>query len=518
MRRWLVGLLVLGLVGVTAGVGVTMALLAGSGAGDAPAPRVTPGPGGPAATGAPSADLSRFYGQQPDWQPCGRFYCARLTVPLDYADPAGETISLALLMRPAGVPGERVGYLVVNPGGPGAPGTDYARGATTYFRRELTDRFDVVGFDPRGTGDSSPVDCLTDAEMDAWISVDRNPDTPAEEQELLDQMERFGAGCTARSGALAAHISTIEAARDIDVLRSALGEETLTYFGASYGTKLGATYADLFPGRAGRLVLDGAVDPTLGVRAVNREQAAGFDTALRAYVQNCVDSTDSCFLGSSVDAGVARVAQLLADLDNRPLPAGAGRELTSGAAFFGIAVPLYNRDYWFLLSQGLKDALDGDGRALQLLADAYFSRNADGSYASNSEEAYRAITCLDNPAWLTPAQVERQLPSFERAAPTFGDVFAWDTMMCRGFTARAEEQPQPLDAPGAPPILVIGTTRDPATPLTWAQALAGQLDSGVLVTRDGDGHTGYHSGNGCVDDAVEAYLIDGTVPQDGLAC
>ncbi|MEZ5191749.1 MAG: alpha/beta hydrolase [Nocardioides sp.] len=489
MRRWLVGLLVLGLVGVTAGVGVTMALLGthadrpSTGAG---VPRVSPSPAGPEATRAPRPALAPYYGQRLDWQPCGDFYCARLTVPLDYADPGGETISLALLMRPASVPGERQGYLVVNPGGPGGPGTDYARGATTYFRRQLTDRFDVVGFDPRGTGDSSPVDCLTDDQLDRWISLDRTPETPAQERELQAAFDRFGAGCVQRSGALASHISTVEAARDIDVLRGALGERTLTYFGASYGTKLGATYAELFPDRAGRLVLDGALDPTLGVVALTRQQAGGFETALRAYVANCVDSTDSCFLGDSVDGGVARIEGLLGDLERRPLPAGGSHQLVGRGVLRDrdasvqrrLLVPAVQRPQG-RLRRRRSHAAGPRRRVLLPQRRRQLRQQLRGGLPGHHLPG--------RPGSVTPARVERLLPGFERSSPTFGEVFAWDSVGCAGFPARAEEQPPTIDAPGAPPILVIGTTRDPATPLAWARALAAQLDSGVLVTRDGDG-------------------------------
>ena len=182
----------------------------------------------------------------------------------------------------------------------------------------------------------------------------------------------------------------------MDVLRSALGEETLTYLGASYGTELGATYAELFPERVGRFVLDGAVDVSLDTQTTSLEQATGFETALRAYVQNCLDSTDNCFLGDTVDEGLATITGLLDGIEAEPLPAGE-RELTVGNAFYGIITPLYNRDYWFLLSTALASALEGKGSALMQLADAYASRNVDGSYADNSIEANYSINCLDDP-------------------------------------------------------------------------------------------------------------------------
>lgn len=484
--------------------------------GDDPAavPTTTPEPG---ATDAPRPALEPYYGQQLDWEPCrGQFLCATLTVPLDYRDAGGETIDLALLKVPAAEPGRRIGSLVVNPGGPGAPGTDYAAQASAVFRQPLLATYDIVGFDPRGTGASAPVDCLTDDELDQYVAEDPDPDTAAETAEYLGWVDAFGAGCAERSGALAAHVTTIEAARDMDVLRAALGESAMTYFGASYGTKLGATYADLFPDKVGRLVLDGAVDLSIDSRQLSLEQAGGFETALRAYVEDCVGG-DECFLGGSVDAGLDRIKGFLDEVDADPLPTSSGRELRVGNAFYGVVLPLYNRDYWSILDQALRTGFDGDGSALLLLSDLYHSREGD-RYTDNSTEALYAINCLDDPYAITAAQVPAEIPAFEEVSPTFGSVFAWGLTTCLGMEVEATERDRDIDAAGAAPIVVVGTTRDPATPYQWAVHLADQLESGVLVSRDGDGHTGYNSGNECVDSAIEDYLIEGTVPEDGLSC
>ena len=481
----------------------------------------SPSPSAPAAgaTEPPDPALARFYSQKLSWHSCrSSFQCATLTVPLDYDKPSGRTIGLALLRDPADKPAERVGSLVVNPGGPGAPGTDYAASGGFAFGDALRQHFDIVGFDPRGTGDSAPVDCLSDSDLDDYLAADPTPDTPAEVTAYVDWAKRLGRGCEQKSGALAAHVTTVETARDMDVLRAALGEGRLDYLGASYGTKLGTTYADLFPTRVGRFVLDGAMDPEVGTVELNLQQAEGFETALRSYVQHCVDQ-GGCFLGGTVDAGVAKVQQILASIDRHPLSSG-GRTVTEGTALFGVITPLYNRSYWSLLDSALKGALKGDGSGLLMLADAYASRGPSG-YTDNSMEANSAINCLDDPTALTPAQVRAQLPRFEKASPTFGAALAWMLVGCSGEQDRADEPSQktpPVGAPGAQPIVVVGTTRDPATPYSWAKALASELDSGVLVSRDGDGHTGYNSGNSCVDDAVEGYLVDGKVPKDGLSC
>jgi hypothetical protein len=267
----------------------------------------------------------------------------------------------------------------------------------------------------------------------------------------------------------------------------------------------------------GRLVLDGAVDVSLSSRRLSLGQARGFETALRAYVEDCVENVDGCFLGDSVEGGLDRIAAFLEDVDAQPLPTSGDRDLTVGLAFYGVVLPLYSRDNWYVLSAALRSGFDGEGDVLLNLADLYSSRGPDG-YTDNSSEAFPAISCLDDPYAVAPGEVPAQLPAFRRASPSFGDVFAWGLLGCSGQVAESTEEPLTIDGSGADPIVVIGTTRDPATPYEWAEALADQLESGVLVSRDGDGHTGYNAGNGCVDRAVEAYLLRGDVPEDGLSC
>ncbi|MXG89244.1 alpha/beta hydrolase [Nocardioides flavescens] len=515
----LVVLLVVG----AAGVAVFELRGDGSSGGSGSASRATLAPTPEAqdgATDAPSPELATFYDQSIDWQLCrgDDFECATLTVPIDYADPGGETIDLALLKVPARKPGERVGSLVVNPGGPGASGVEYAAQASFAFRDRLLDSFDIVGFDPRGTGGSDPVDCLSDSQLDEFRAADPDPDTAAEGQAYQQGLEEFYAGCLERSDSLIGHVTTIEAARDMDVLRAALGETQLTYFGASYGTKLGATYADLFPDRVGRLVLDGAVDLSIDSRQLTLEQGAGFEVALRSYVQDCVDGGD-CYLGDTVDDGISTIADFIDQVDAEPLPSGDDdRPLTVGLAFTGIVAPLYSQQVWSALDLALGRALDGDGSLLLRLADLFQSRNADGTYSDNSSEAIYAINCLDDPYAISADEVPAQIPAFEEASPTFGAAFAWQLVNCEGIQVTSSEPARDVTAAGAAPIVVVGTTRDPATPYQWAVHLADQLESGVLVTRDGDGHTGYNQGNECVDTALEDYLVEGTVPDDGLQC
>jgi pimeloyl-ACP methyl ester carboxylesterase len=488
--------------------------------GDKAGPTPVAPSGGPPAGQPPTADLAQFYSQRLDWSACAGSsedgdQCARLSVPLDYRRPDARAIEISVLKVPASA--SRIGSLVVNPGGPGAPGTSFAAGRSTWFGDPLLEHFDIVGFDPRGTGDSSPVDCLSDPAMNRYLAGNPTPNTAAEVAAYHRLQARLVRGCSARSGDLAAHVSTVEAARDMDVLRSALGERTMSYLGASYGTKLGATYAQLFPQRVGRFVLDGAIDPALGPRATSLQQAKGFQTALDAYAANCVQASIGCFLGKDVEGVEHTISSLLDQVADQPLPAG-DRTLTAGDAYYGISAALYNREYWIILSAALRSALNGDGSLLMQLADAYADRNADGTYNSNLLEAFTDITCLDAPYSIPYRKVPGQFAAFDRASPVFGRTFAWSLTMCDGFTPRSDEPVPTIHAAGAAPIVVVGTTRDPATPYRWAVALAHQLESGVLVSRDGDGHTGYHHGNACVDRAVESYLVSGVVPRNGLSC
>ena len=471
----------------------------------------------PSASKTPRDELRRFYSQDVTWEGCREeFECARIEVPLDYEDPAGKTIELSLLRVPAARESKKIGSLVVNPGGPGASGIEFAAQAGVYFGSELRQAFDIVGFDPRGVGESTPVQCLPDRRLDAFVASDPDPDTAAELRRADAMVRELGKGCTETSGQLAAHVSTTEAARDVDIVRALLGDRRLSWFGASYGTLLGATYAELFPHRVGRMVLDGAVDPSVSNRRKSLVQARGFEVALRSYVSACVDR-GSCFLGSTVDEGAARIRQFLDEVERDPLPGSNGRMLEIGNAVLGVWQPLYNEDYWPFLDQGLQTAFNGDGATLLALADAYVRRGPEG-YVSNALEALYSVNCLDEEASLPSSEAMELVPQFEEASPTFGAVFAYGLSSCAQWPVEGVGLPEVYDAEGAAPILVIGTTRDPATPLAWAESLASQLESGVLVVRDGDGHGGYSAGNDCVDDLVESYLVSGQVPESGVSC
>lgn len=476
---------------------------------------------GTAAPPAPAdpvpAGLERFYGQRLAWTPCEGFECARATVPRDYDEPGGATIRLSLVRAKATGP-QRIGSLLLNPGGPGGSGVEYARSAEQVLTPGVRARFDVVGFDPRGVGRSTPVDCLTDPETDRFISTDGSPETAAEEQQLVAESRRLAQGCAKRSGPLLPHVGTRDAARDLDVLRAVLGDARLNYLGKSYGTFLGATYAELFPQQVGALVLDGALDPRRTSEEVSLAQAKGFEVALAAFVDDCLGRED-CPLEGDRAAAVARVRRLIEAADRKPLRSNQDRPVTEALVTLGIATALYEEvSGWPALRAALREALGGDGSTLLLLSDIYSDRTPDGRYSSNQNEVNYAVNCLDRADEADLRVLRARSVRFEKEAPVFGRFLAWGGVPCGLWTVEPDNAPHAIRAPGARPILVVGTLRDPATPYEWAQGLAEQLESGVLLSWDGDGHTAYKRGSDCVDATVDAYLISGVVPADGKRC
>ncbi|MFC9592020.1 alpha/beta hydrolase [Streptomyces sp. NPDC056944] len=491
-----------------------------SGGSDAAASRTTTAPPAPSSPSA-APKLKKYYDQKLKWRDCGveGFQCATLRAPLDYAKPDGEEVQLAVSRVRATGPGKRLGSLLVNPGGPGGSAVGYLQGyAGIGYPAPVRARYDMVAVDPRGVARSEPVECLTGPQMDAYTQVDQTPDDTAEINGLSAAFKDFAAGCEKRSGQVLPHVSTVETARDMDILRAVLGDAKLTYVGASYGTFLGATYAELFPDRVGRLVLDGAMDPSLSALDLNRDQTGGFETAFRAFAADCVRRTD-CPLGtgSVAQAGEA-MKKFFRDVDAHPVPTGESRELGESLATTGVIAAMYDEGAWPQLREALTGAMNGDGSGLLALADSYYEREADGTYA-NLMSANAAVNCLDlPPAFGGPADVQKAVPSFEKASPIFGEGLAWAALNCTYWPTPPTGHPHRITAEGAAPILVVGTTRDPATPYHWAQSLAEQLSSGTLLTYEGDGHTAYGRGSDCIDTAINGYLLEGTPPQDGKRC
>ncbi|MER6327321.1 alpha/beta hydrolase [Streptomyces coelicoflavus] len=475
---------------------------------------------------ATPAGLSPYYGQKLAWRDCGvpGFQCATMKAPLDYAKPGEGDIRLAVARKKATGPGKRLGSLLVNPGGPGGSAIGYLQQyAGIGYPAKVRAQYDMVAVDPRGVARSEPVECLDGREMDAYTQTDVTPDDAGETDELVDAYKEFAEGCGADAPKLLRHVSTVEAARDMDVLRAVLGDEKLTYVGASYGTFLGATYAGLFPDRTGRLVLDGAMDPSLPARRLNLEQTAGFETAFQSFAKDCVRQSD-CPLGdkgTTPDQVGKNLKSFFDDLDAKPLPAGDadGRKLTESLATTGVIAAMYDEGAWQQLRESLTSAIkEKDGAGLLILSDSYYEREADGGY-SNLMFANAAVNCLDLPAaFSSPDEVRAALPDFEKASPVFGEGLAWSSLNCAYWPVKPTGEPHRIEAAGATPIVVVGTTRDPATPYRWAEALSGQLSSGRLLTYEGDGHTAYGRGSSCIDSAINTYLLTGTAPKDGTRC
>ncbi|WP_288785420.1 alpha/beta hydrolase [uncultured Microbacterium sp.] len=488
-----------------------------------PETSATPAPSRePDLDGAP-AGFEEFYGQTLSWTPCsgsdaGSYDCTDVTAPLDWSDPTSGTIQLAVIRR-AATSGDALGSLLTNPGGPGASGYDLVADSASFAVSEpVLDAYDVIGFDPRGVGRSTAVACLDAAGMDHMLY-----DIPADPRgsqgwtdELTQRNTEFVEACEANSAGILPFVTTDNAARDMDLLRAVLGDKTLNYLGYSYGTFLGATYAKLFPERVGRLVLDGAIDPSASGLDVGTTQAIGFESALRAYMADCLDGRGCPFTGT-VDQAMADLGTLLASVDAQPLPADDGRMLGADTLMTGIIAALYAEDSWPYLTQALSQALQGDPTTALLLADFYNGRNSDGTYQDNSTEAFRAYNCMDYPLDTSQADQDAANALIAQKAPTIAPY--WQGVdVCEVWPYPPTGVRERIAADGAAPIVVVGTTNDPATPYAWSVSLAEQLSSGVLVTREGEGHTGYNKGNTCVDRAVEDYLVGGTVPQDGLSC
>ena len=472
-----------------------------------------------AASGDVPAGLETYYKQKVAWKGCGTdLECADVTVPLDYDHPAGDHATIAVKRLLSARDGQRVGSLLVNPGGPGSPGTELVDSATAMFTQNLRDAYDIVGFDPRGTGASTRVECVGDKELDRIRATDYDTGTPAGLAAYEADAARIAQGCEEHTGALLAEVGTQSAAKDMDILRHLLGERQLDYLGYSYGTYLGATYAELFPQNVGNFVLDGAMDPALSAHQTTLGQATAFERALRAYVQDCLGG-EGCPLRGSVDDGVAQIRTLLEVTADTPLPTSDGRELTAPLAFSGMLLPLYDNRQWVVLSQALDQAMHkGDGSMLLYLADLMAGRATDGTYPNGSTEANWAINCADFGSSGDPQVWAQQAKELEQASPTFGKMLAYGDVLCADWPGKPAGDRGPIDAAGANPIMVVGTTGDPATPYQWAQSLADELDSGFLVTYQGEGHTAYGRSNACITDAVDAFLIDGKRPQEGLTC
>ena len=506
-----------------AAVALTMGLAACSPSGEPSASSSTSkvvGAATSAAAGASaSGGLEELYRQKLKWTSCDVGECAWLRVPVDYAKPSGPTVNLAVNRVKA--TGARKGSLVVNPGGPGGSGVDYAAAATQIVSPAVAQNFDIVGFDPRGVQRSAAIRCVSDSDMDELIGTDPSPENSDEEQKLLDENASFARACKSSAGPLLGHVSTREVARDLDVLRAALGEEKLNFLGKSYGTMIGQTYADLFAPHVGKMVLDGVLPSDLSQQDIALGQAKGFETALDAYLADCAKQS-SCPVGTDPKAGKVKLKDWLSSVDDKGVAVkGDSRinRLTEGWAVYGVAEALYDQGSWPSLTSALSKAFKGDGSELMQSANRYAQRNSDGTYTGNMMQVINAVNCLDRPGLSGGASAyEKEVERFEKASPTWGSMLAWASSTCTSWPVKPVDSAHPVKAERAGPILVVGTTRDPATPVEWAERVAKNFADGRLLTWDGDGHTAYTRGSTCVDQAVDNYLLGRSEPPKKAEC
>ncbi len=429
-----------------------------------------------------------------------------LEVPLDYAAPGGRTITLYLVRHRAVDTANRIGSLLVNPGGPGYGGSGLAYSADSIYGQDLLDRFDIIGWDPRGTGLSQPaIDCVDD--YDTYFGLDSSPDTPAERQALIDAGTEFGKNCLRKNKDVLPFISTESSARDMDSIRAALGEKKISYFGFSYGSELGTTWATLFPATVRAAVVDGAVDPTVGYLAQNIQQAAGFEATFATFLAQC-SAAPSCAFYNGGDAEGAYDA-LAEQMDAAPITVDPDRTaVTQGVLTTAVSDAMYDQSYWPQLEQALADLQDGDGQGILDLYDDYYGYTGAGW--DDSLEAYFAIGCLDDPGSTGPDDLYSHEAEFAAAAPRLGRGWMAELTFCSVWPVPAAPVVT-ITGRGAGPILVVGTTGDPATPLASTRNMANALEDGHLVVVTADQHTGYGV-NACVNGTVDRYLVDPAAP------
>lgn len=468
--------------------------------------------------------LEAFYTQSLTWTDLGGGVDeTTVTVPLDWDDPAGETIEIAVARHRAS--GTSMGSMLMNPGGPGGSGYEFVSQYASYIvTPAVLAAYDIIGFDPRGVGLSTPIQCYDDADKDQLLygTFDADYGTQAWIDELTVDEKGWIDACVKNTGDLLGNLDAASVARDMDVIRAVLGDEKLTYLGYSYGTYLGAVYAELFPDKVGRMVLDGAVDPLVGDLDALATQMAGFESAYRAFLQFCFDSGECPFSGS-VDNAMQQTENLILSVQGKGLTSDDGRTLDIATVGTGLIYNLYSESSWGTLVSMLSDLKSGDAQATFDAADGYNSRSSGGFYDGNGYDIYTAVTCNEGSLGTDGVTPLEGLAVIDQRAPYLGFATALDDYValdvtCSNWPYPVAEMPTSYEAAGAPPILVVGTTNDPATPYAQAVSLAGQLSSGVLVTYQGEGHTIYAQGVECVDDTVDAYFLNGTVPAADPMC
>jgi pimeloyl-ACP methyl ester carboxylesterase len=452
--------------------------------------------------------LRAYQSQTLQWNPCENgFECTKFQVPVDYAHIDGQSFTLQALRHSANIPSKRLGSLIMNPGGPGGSGIQYVLSADSIVSTSIENVYDLIGFDPRGVNLSQPIRCLSDSQEDYFLGGNGSVQTATDLASAISSAKLMATSCAKVAGSKLSHYSTLDTARDMELLRILLKEPKLNYIGKSYGTYLGTLYAALYPSKIGKMVLDGAVDPTISVRDQNLAQATGFDNALKS------------FIASNPTFSIKGIQKFLQLSRSKPLLDSNKRQLSESLAVTGIAAALYDpTDGWPLLARALKKALvHRDPSDFFLLADSYNERDSRGHYVSNQTDIAEVISCLDFKDSRTLAQMQADAKSFSAAAPIFGPYLTYSGLACLYWKAQPAAKPS-LGHLSTSPLLIIGTTRDPATPYRWAQGLHKELLGSTLITLNGDGHTGANRGSACVDKAMNIYLLTGKIPNRDITC
>ena len=454
--------------------------------------------------------LSAYYAQELKWQSCYENYeCADLLVPIDYTNLKTGTFNISVLKYPT-TNKKKLGSLIVNPGGPGGSGVDYAYAAEYLFSSAILNAYDIVGFDPRGVSRSEPIICLTDKELDANYASDAKPDNEKEFAQTLIDSKKFIQRCEEKNKHLTS-FSTANAARDMDILRQAVGDKQLNYLGKSYGTFLGTLYAQFFPDKVGRMVLDGAVDPTISDSQQSLTQAIGFDKAFAAFATDCNKRSD-CPLPKDRDAAIELMKKLFNQAEKKPIATKSdNRVLSESLMVLGTASALYDSSTgWPDLRTAIAEAKKGQSDTFLKLADEYTGRLENGTYRSNEFNSAAVIDCLDFKDNRSIEEMKKDSRVFDEKAPLFGPYLAYSGLGCTYFNAPKATTIVPTKTTN--PIVIIGTTGDPATPYQWAQGLNKILTNSVLLSLTGDGHTGQGQGNTCVDSQVDDFYLKNKLP------
>lgn len=490
-----------------------------------------------AAVAAPEG-FESYYTQEIEWRACEEdeivpamlqapkdmkaYQCATVTAPMNWDDPDSEPIQLGVA-RHLNKQKDKAPALFFNLGGPGGGAVDSITPVVeNILSGDVVQNYQIVALDPRGVGASTPIICLSDEERD--FENQREEDLSAlSTDELVAQADKefaeYGDKCLQKNGEVLGYVDSDSATRDFDMMRALLGQKKFDYIGFSYGTIIGAYYAELFPETVGRLVLDGAVDPAININELSSAQLEGMEKSLYNWIEQC-QAEDKCPLTGDLESGKKQMIEFFEDLAEQPLPTGdPERSVNSTLAYTAVIGSLYSTENYGLLQQAMSLAKMGDGTMLLFLADYFNSRGEDGIYTDNSSDAFTAINALDYLPVGTPEEWEVESADLAERFPVLGGDFGFASAGLEAWPVQSRATRHRITAPGTPEILVIGTTNDPATPYAMAQALASDLESGVLLTVEGWNHTAYSKyADECVVKAVDGFLLDGKVPEDGTVC